>query len=211
MLHTTLVDANDLIIWADRLNARSQLPRLVRRLIQATTPSLEHIGFPADEDIQSAGWDGIVKTSVGNDKVPAGVSAWEMGVNKDPKGKADEDYSKRTNNPLGTNISQCTFVFVTPRRWPGKEQWLQDRNAAGKWKEVRAYDANDVITWLEQAPTVHIWLSMLSGRLPDGAISLDAFWEDWTNATKPPIHPNLVLGSLIKEAEQIARWLSSDP
>src|SRR4028119_2225524 len=135
-----LVNSTDLTVWADRLEARSQLPRLIRRLIYATASDIQQASFAADEGIQLSGWDGIVvNPNAANMFVPANVSGWEMGVNKDFKKKANEDYQKRSQNPEGLTPAETTFVFVTLRRWDGKERWMQARKAERIWGDVRAY------------------------------------------------------------------------
>lgn len=211
MLHNTLTNANDLQTWADRLPARSQLPRLIRRLVYSTTKDAQRIEFPADEAIQLGGWDGIVEIAAGNDRVPTGISVWELGVNVNPKSKADEDYQKRTQNPLGVNPSETTFVFITLRRWGGKEDWVQARQAEGIWREVRAYDADDLAAWLEQTPAVHIWISQLIGRIPEGAASLDTFWKEWSQETNPALTPALAIGGREAQKEEVLCWLGGEP
>src|SRR5262249_46153644 len=106
-----------LIHWADTQEARSTLPRLIRRLVRSTVPSLTVLNFPADEQVQSPGFDGDVETIQGNEFVPAGASRWEMGVDKSPKGKADEDFEKRTAKVTSEEQRRLAFVFVTPRVW----------------------------------------------------------------------------------------------
>src|SRR5712691_8667283 len=115
--------AADLELWADYLDTRARLPQLVRRLIHATVDSIQQIEFPAGEGIQRPGWDGIVETTSGNAFVPSGLSGWEIGVDRDPGKKAEEDFQKRTKNPLGLDSSQTCFVFVTPRKWLKKAEW----------------------------------------------------------------------------------------
>lgn len=202
MASNLLINAMDIQQWADRLDARSQLPRLVRRLIQATAPSIGRLHFPADEGVQLDGWDGIVTSRDSNAFVPAGVSVWEMGVDKNPKGKADKDYEKRSQNPLGLDPKQTTFVFVTPRRWKNKGDWAKSRRAESQWANVQAYDAGDIETWLEQAPAVHLWLSMLIGKHPQGAWSLDDYWSGWIAKTDPTFSPALVIGGVRPPANE---------
>ncbi|HEX8465155.1 MAG TPA: hypothetical protein VF627_11110 [Abditibacterium sp.] len=210
MANNLLINAKDIELWAARLDARSQLPRLVRRLVQATTPQLERLHFAADEGVQMDGWDGIVTAGVGNAFVPTGVSVWEMGVDKNPKGKADDDYEKRSQNPLGLDPKATTFVFVTPRRWKNKEIWAKSRREEGKWADVRAYDADDIETWLDQAPAVYFWLSMLLGKYPQGAWALEDYWTDWRAKTEPTFSPALVLGGRPAARERIEKWLHGD-
>lgn len=212
MPSTFLADATDIQNWASqRLVGRTQLPRLLRRLIQATTPDLERIQFAADEGVQTGGWDGIVTARTGNAFVPTGVSGWEMGVTKDVKGKADDDYEKRKQDPLGLDPKETTFVFVTSRRWTAKERWAQSRRDENHWADVRAYDADDLDTWLENAPAVHLWLSRLIGKYPHGAQALDDFWLNWTAKTSPPFSPALVIGGRQAAREWVEAWLRGEP
>src|SRR5205814_324317 len=95
----TLVNATDLEAWADRRDAQSLLPMLVRRLILATTARVTKIGFRSGEGVQLPGWDGTVAAEAGNAFVPTGTSAWELGTNQNVRSKAIEDYAKRTKNP----------------------------------------------------------------------------------------------------------------
>jgi hypothetical protein len=193
MMHSTLVDGTDLAHWADRRDAESDLPRLLRRLIQATVPQVERIALPSDEGVLIGGWDGVVQVTGGTAYVPNGLSVWELGTNKAVKGKADDDYEKRTIDPLGLDPKTTTFVFVTPRRWGGKDKWIAAKRAEGKWGDVRAYDADDIAAWLEDAPAVHTWLSLLLGKRPDGSVDIAHFWEDWSAATRPPTSAALVI------------------
>lgn len=211
MFSQFLVNATDIDLWSQRLNARSELPRLARRLVLATTPRIERLHFAADEGVQTGGWDGIVHASNGSAFVPDGTSVWEMGANSDIKGKADDDYDKRTQNPLGLDKKNTTFVFVTPRRWSGKEKWAQNRHAEGEWREVRAYDADDLETWLERAPAVHWWLSRWLGKSPQGARTLEEFWHDWADKTRPSCVPRLVIGGRVESRQEIEAWLQAPP
>ena len=172
-----LVDATDLAFWANRRDAQALLPRLVRRLIHATVDHPKRICFRAGEGVQLGGWDGIVEIEQGNAFVPDGLSAWELSVEKKVKAKADSDYEKRCADPFGVDQSNATFVFVTARKWGGKDAWVMERNKEGTWREVRAYDADDMEAWLETAPPVHTWISILLGKHPEGARDVDGYWN----------------------------------
>src|SRR4051794_416187 len=115
MKSITLADATDLASWANRLDAQAQLPRLLRRLVLATVERTIGVSFRAGEGVQLGGWDGLVSIEAGNAFVPDGVSSWELGTNRDVKGKADEDYDKRSGDPGDLDPSRSAFVFVTPR------------------------------------------------------------------------------------------------
>lgn len=211
MRSVTLADGTDLAAWANRRDAQDTLPRLVRRLIHATVPRLQRIGFPAGEGVQLGGWDGIVVADEGNPFVPNGPSAWELGTNRDVKGKADADYEKRSLDPGGVDRTQASFVFVTPRRWGSKDDWVAERQREGRWREVRAYDADDLEAWLDAAPAVHVWLSIMLGKHPEAAMDLESFWADWSTATAPTITPRLVLAGRAAVVERVHQWLRESP
>ena len=47
--------------------------------------------------------------------IPAGKSVWEIGAQRDKIGaKAQDDYAKRTANPLGANPSETCYISFTP-------------------------------------------------------------------------------------------------
>src|SRR6185295_12357568 len=167
MKHITLPTATDLAAWADRLEAEAQLPRLIRRLIHATASGITHVGFPADESTRGPGYDGVLVAAKGSAHAPFGASVWELSTRGDVKAKAKEDYDKRVGNPRGVTPKDTTYVVVTLRAWTGKDDWAAERNSEQTWKEVRAYDANDLEQWVELAPAVHLWLAALLGRRPD--------------------------------------------
>ena len=55
-----LIDRQGLLHWADSIGARSELSRLIRRLILETGQGIARLGFPAGEGVSLGGWDGIV-------------------------------------------------------------------------------------------------------------------------------------------------------
>lgn len=203
-----LANATDLTIWANRRVAQGDLPQLIRRLILGTVIDVEKISFRSQEGIQLVGWDGIVEVSSGNAFVPDGSSVWEMGTNQKIKDKAESDYSTRSSDPLGIQPSEATYVFVTPRRWSGKEDWIKEKNEDGIWKEVRAIDADDIETWLQLTPPIHTWLSALLGTYPDEVIDLESFWRDWTRATRPNLTSQLIIGGRDEVVKSIHEWIN---
>ena len=93
---------------AGRRDCQETLPLLARKLIRATSNSIQNIIFPAGESIQHGGWDGVLEVIQGTDILPSGTSLWEFGSDRDPKTKAEKEYVKRTNNPLGFIQSEST-------------------------------------------------------------------------------------------------------
>lgn len=208
MASAAYVDATDLVSWANRRDAQERLPQLVRRLILTTARGISSIHFPAGEGVQSGGWDGVAVAADGNAFVPEGLSVWETGTSTDPKQKAEGDYAKRLADPLGVNPADATFVFVTPRRWPSKSKWEEEKASAGIWRAVRAYDADDLETWLELSPAVHVWISAHLGKGSSTVQDLDSFWIEWAGATQPRLSGDLVIAGRKAEVEQLTGRLT---
>jgi hypothetical protein len=204
-------NATDIDQWADRREAQATLPRLIRRLILASVKRVERLHFRSEEGVQLAGWDGIVQVPVGNAYVPDGLSGWELSTRSDARGKADDDYETRSNDPLPLDAVNASFVSITARRWSHKEKWADEKRHEGVWKDVRAYDADDLDTWLEQAPAVDLWFSIILGKRPVGVIDLNSFWDSWSRATRPQLIPDLVMAGREDNIHQIHQWLRSGP
>jgi hypothetical protein len=209
-----LASASDLAKWASTRRAQEQLSEALRRLVYATTANPLYVDFPAGDAIQLGGFDGAVEVNKDHPLVPNGFSVWEVGTAANPKKKADSDYKKRRGSQPHTargpvNPADTTFVFVTPRRWLGKDDWAESRRSEGFWKDVRVIDADDLEAWLQQAPATHVWLSRLIGRLPAGVDDIESAWADWAESIEPTASTELVLAGRQKEAAQIVEWLIS--
>jgi hypothetical protein len=96
-------------------------PRLVRRLIQRNNDQVLELEMRAAEGTGTPGYDGISRAAKATPFVPDGEAVWELGTGADFKAKANSDYQARTANPLGRDPNAITFVFVTPRYWPDKQ------------------------------------------------------------------------------------------
>lgn len=202
-----LIDASDLEQWAPRRDAQGTLPRLIRLLVLATARDASRVSFRTGDGVGWPGWDGTVTSAAGNAFVPSGISAWELSTEGGVKSKADEDYRKRTDDPREIRPAETTFVFANPRRWREKEAWAAARSAEGKWAGVRAHDADDLEGWLELAPSVHLWISRLLGKSPEGAIDLGGFWLDSSESTTPPLTAEIVAGGRGAAIEEIQKWI----
>ena len=205
------IDATDLEQWSNRLEARSTTPQVIRRLLHGTIKKVKRSGFRAGEGTQFSGWDGIVEVEEGNAFVPDGLSAWEIGTGRNIKSKANDDYSKRTENPNGVTPSKTTFIFVTSRRWSEKDKWIEEKNREGIWAKVQAYDADDLEEWLELAPSVHAWLSQLIGKMPPDVQDLEDYFEDWCHITSPITTAELVLAGRQKTIDKLNQWIGNPP
>jgi len=206
------VDATDLDHWADRRDGQAAIPELVSRLINATSGFAAKMRFPAGDSVQHSGWDGICEAPHGITILPAGRSAWEIGCQrKSIRTKADEEYEKRTAAPGAIVPKDATFVFVTPRRFPDKDQWAAKRRAEETWLNVRVIDADDLIQWLDLYPSVAYWLATLLGKRPPGIQQLDVIWTEWSLATQLPLTADLLLAARDEDAAQVLRWLRNTP
>jgi hypothetical protein len=185
MTRPGLIDRHGLLNWADSIGARSELPRLIRRLILETGRGVVQLGFPAGEGVSAANWDGTVRATAAAPYVPLGLSLWELSVEKSAGAKADKDYTKRGTAPDGSSTNDCTYVAVSLRPWTKRAAWARDRAVEGRWKAVRALAVDDVDTWLEAAPITHAWLSELVGLHPHGLVTAQTWWNTWSSATNP--------------------------
>ena len=204
------LDGTAIEAWASRRDAQHTLPRLVRRLVHATGIRLSTCSFRGGEGVQIPGWDGVVVVGDATMFVPGGASAWELGTGQNPKAKADADYTSRSEDPRGLAPDETTFVFVTARRWAGRDAWALQRRAEGKWRDVRAYDADDLEAWLELAPAAARWMSMELGYSPGSTIDLETFWREWADVTDPPIPPRLVTAGRERIVQSIQQWVVGD-
>ena len=164
---TDSFDASEIDNWSDTAEAAHRLPELILHLVLATLPEPPlWIDMPSGSSVRLPGWDGLLEVGRGNAWAPGGVSGWEFSCNKEVTSKANDDYEKRTADPLGLDKAAASFVFATSRRWNGKRQWVRERREEGKWRDVRAYDADDLAIWLDESPEVTRWFAGVIRRLP---------------------------------------------
>ena len=193
-----LADQQELLRWADSIGSRSDLPRLIRKLILETGSGVVQLGFPAGAGVAAGGWDGTARATESTAFVPEGLSLWELSVEKSVGKKVDSDYVKRTTTPDGSTTSNCAYIAVSLRRFAKRSEWAETRSKEGRWREVRALGVDDLETWLEEAPVTHAWLSELLGLGPYGIRAGDSWWQDWSSATDPPMTPEVVLAGRSK-------------
>jgi hypothetical protein len=82
-----LADRASIIDWAGRIQARSALPRLVRRLIQQTNDQVVELEMRAAEGTGAPGYDGFSRAAKGTPFVPEGAALWELGTGGAPERK----------------------------------------------------------------------------------------------------------------------------
>ena len=206
------IKARQIEEWAAAdLHARDLLPVLLRRLVHSAGRELRHVDFPGYDNAQRHGCDGRVDADAATPWVPEGKSVWEFSVEQHPGRKAERDYRARLKTLNATERAECTFVFVTPRNWPGKVEWVRAKEAAGDWKAVKALDANDLEQWLETTIAPRIWLAAELGLSHEGFETLDNFWNRWVAASDPPLKAAIFAPSIAAHLTGFKKWLEKDP
>lgn len=204
------ITATQLEQWADTREAQGLLPVLVRRLVSATAATTA-LAIPGGDSVGEPGWDGYTQITQGNAWVPEGDVRWEMGCSEKVDKKAKGDFRKRTDGMSAEIAKVTTYVFVSPRRWRGKSAWQTGAAKEGKWREVKAYDANDLEAWLETAPGVTLWLGELLGLSGNGIESLERYWDAWSHQTQFPISKAALFGGRDAEKDTLSDALSKSP
>ena len=206
------IKANDIEGWVSHnILARSRLAVFLRTLVHSTGSGLTKVDFPGNDDAERHGWDGFVEASEGTPWVVAGRSGWEFGTNVDPKAKADGDFEKSVKAFDKQNRALTSFVFVTPRRWEGKNAWVAAKKATGLWKDVRAYDASDLEQWLEQSLPAQAWFANERHIPAQHVRSLDKCWADWASVSAPPLTGSLFNSAIEATKRTMLSRLSKPP
>ena len=206
------ITSRDIEQWVDgNLEARSQLPVLLRKLVNSTGQELSLVDFPGYDNAEKKGWDGRVDAGAVTPWMPLGKSGWEFGCTEDPKQKADGDYAARVKAISANERSELNFVFVTPRKWNGKDKWERDKQTLGEWKSVRAYDASDLEQWLEQSIQAQGWLAEKLGSPSDGVHSLEGQWHVWRSVAVPELSMELFAPSVERYKGDLKSWIEATP
>jgi addiction module HigA family antidote len=205
------IKARQIEDWAKNdIESRHQLPILLRKLVHSTGDELGQVDFPGYENAERKGWDGLIDAGAATPWIPEGKSCWEFGTTADPRAKAEKDYAARLASVPASEKADSTFVFVTPRNWPGKTEWAKQKNAAGDWKAVRAYDASDLEQWLEESIPAQIWLAERLGLPTRGFETLDHSWQRWAAASEPRLTPDVFGPSIAAYRNTFKAWLERD-
>ncbi|HEX3466350.1 MAG TPA: helix-turn-helix transcriptional regulator [Candidatus Elarobacter sp.] len=203
-----LIQSDDLSDWAKRYDAPAMLPTLIAMLIRASVGAAAALRFPSDSGVREAGWDGTCVSPVKADFVPSGISCWELSVKAGPKAKAEADYNKRKMEGTAEERATTTYVAVTLRGWPGKEEWAAAHRKDGVFKDVHVLDVHDLVAWLGMHPQVAQWLAVQLGRRSLANVSsIDEGWLRWALTTAPPLTEAVILASRDEEIAAVLGWL----
>jgi addiction module HigA family antidote len=206
------IKANQIEAWVTRnIPARTRLSVLLRTLVNSTGRGLTKVDFPGNDDAERPGWDGFVEAGEGTPWVPAGHSGWEFGTSENIKKKATDDFDKSVKGHNKKERDDTTLVFVTPRYWPGKEEWVADARAKGRWKDVRGYDASDLEQWIEQSIPGQAWFAYETLIPAQDVRSLDKCWTDWASVATPPLTGALFSSAVDAGKRVLASRLAGQP
>lgn len=201
------IKARQIDDWAKQIDARDLLPILLRKLILSTGTNFRQVDFPGYDNAQRRGSDGIVEADLATPWIPEGRSFWEFGTNIKPEAKANNDYSARLISVKHEVRKMSTFVFVTPHNWLGKTNWMKQKNDAGDWKAVIAFDASDLEQWLEQSVPAQIWLAEKLSLPVSGFETLEQAWYRWANVTAPQMKAVIFTSAIISYKVKFKDWL----
>ena len=205
------IRARQIESWAEeRIDARTHLPVLVRKLVQSTGNELRKVDFPGYDNAERKGDDGFVEAASATPWIPEGASLWEFGTSSNPQSKAQKDYAARLKSVDSEERSRSTFIFVTPRNWPNKAAWEKEKNAAGDWKQVRAFDASDLEQWLEQSVAAQVWFAEQIGIPRKGLKTLEQAWNRWANASEPNLTSEIFAPAIAAYKTTFKDWISRE-
>ena len=206
------IKAVDIQRWAgENISARQELPALLRRLVHSTGRDLTRVDFPAFDNAERKGWDGVIETYAPTPWIPDGKSGWEFSCRKDITRKAEIDWKKSLKAVRPTERKDTTIVFVTARVWHKKQEWANEKAALREWKDVRAYDAGDLEQWLEQSAPTQIWFAERLGQPQTGYRSIERCWSEWADVCKPTLWPSLFDSSVHLSVKKFRGWLNKEP
>jgi len=205
------VDRTEIEAWGKKFDAKGNFPKLIAKLIMETTPKDTFLQMPSGSAVYMGGWDGIVKCKDNVGLVPEGISLWEIGANGD-EAKANSDYNKRTDDSLGFEKNDATYVCITSNVWENKTSWAIEKAAEGVWKDVKAYDSRDIADWLENAPISCRWYSVLTKTYPyDGIYTAEEYWKMLSIGPKGQLPPQIVTAGREQLSKAILEFLSGKP
>ena len=203
-----IIKARQIEDWAkSNHDARHLLAVLLRKLVHSTSNELRKVDFPGYDNAERKGWDGLIEADAATPWVPEGKSGWEFGTDQRPSRKAEDVYAARLTSVPPIERTEFTFVFVTPRNWPGKTEWARNKQAEGNWKAVRAYDASDLEQWLEESIPAQMWLAEHLGMPVKGFETLDESWKRWEEASDPKMTPAIFEPSVNANRNSFKEWL----
>lgn len=209
MKNPELITADDLNVWPDKdaRDAQENFPLLIRHLL-LNTPGVSAVSARAGNGVNEPGYDGVAQSDGTVSVLPPGSLLFEFGTNKDIGAKVTDDYRKRVKQD---DAASHVFVFATPRRWRGKEKWLEEHRSKGIFADVWALDADDLEAWLDVSPVSHYWISEHLGKQPDEAQTLEQWWDSFHQATHPELPLSMFTAGRESTRDTLRKLLAEAP
>lgn len=213
------ITADNLEAWGRTNSSEAELPELVADLIGATAKDIRSIRFPSGEKGRTRGLDGILESDGDELFVPKGKSIWEIGTELDYKGKALDDFKKRSAEFVSGDQKDITLVLVTPFTWDSTkkdwklENWEKLRRKEQSWKNVVVIDGPRLESWLAAAPAVSAWhaRNTLKTAPVEAIRSTDEFWSDFANRFSPALVEDVLTTERERVVEQLISVLMGPP
>lgn len=209
------ISAAEIDAWTQKEPRRAQeiLPKLIIKLILASSDKIDFFNFPSGKSIQYSGYDGILRLTTGNNYLREGQSVWEFGTDANILSKFNDDFVKRTNDPLGIIKSDSVFVFVTSRIWYHRtsiSEQIETAKSSSEWKDIVIIDANYLEEWLESCYSVAVWFSNIIGKNLGNYTSLEQYWNDMVKTTNPVLKKEFFLYGRTAPRDEILSWIESN-
>lgn len=205
------VGRDQLRTWAKSSRGPQELPALIRALVRETGDRLTSVHFAAGSGVTSGGWDGLVEADGASLFVPAGVSGWELSTKEAAQRKALSDFQSRVAKTPAEVRSTMTYVQVICAPWLKADEFRADAEALDGFASVRAYNIDDLVTWLEQAPATTVWLRELLGGPLAGLRTIESVWRNWLSSTTEPLDERIVLAGRQREVAEVVTRASAGP
>lgn len=190
-MNIRIIEASHLNAWADKPSSRDSLPEIIYRLIRETCDDFSFIHFPSEAAVSKPGFDGILDITSGFEQyVLDGKSVWEMGCDKNHVAKANKDWNKRIEDEV--DYSETTFIFITPREWQKKQDWINGKRKLNIFKDVKVWDRVDLVQWLDDAPITALFIAKEIGSLPKDGIEPSEFF--YKRKTRNSIGTKIIVG-----------------
>ncbi|MDQ3495232.1 MAG: hypothetical protein M3485_06890 [Pseudomonadota bacterium] len=207
------ITAQHLVDLANTNLGDSLLPEIVRRLIRASAVEVTGIRFPSGESTFQPGADGELHAKGIPPYVPDGYSIWEFSVEKKIAAKVTEDFEKRSDplamaEYMGQKRDEISYVAVTLRRWTQtkgmtRAAFLKQAKDRKVWQGVHVIDADNLEEWLDQSPSVTVWLLYKLGRATPDMRSIEQYWDDYRLGCNPQLSEELLLAGRKEQADTL--------
>ena len=206
-------------ISADQINAfegrDADFVALLRRLLFAEAQkhglALGGIDVPAQITVPDGGDDGRIEWNAGTDHtdyVPARLTVFQIKATTMPRAKCRAEVVHELTGTLKPAVREALersgayIVFCTDacarrgmtERMTGLKEGIENAVDAMSAQNIHFYDANKVAAWVNQYPSVQVWVhEALTGSAMDGLQS----WDSWSKS------PHLRISTSVSVREQI--------